>query len=70
MKRRINLALLGLAAASAFTAHLPAMAQANFPEKTIRIIVPYPPGGATDVSARLLAGEMTRQIGQSVAIRN
>ena len=70
MKRRLNLALLGLAAAGAFTAHLPALAQGSFPDKTVRIIVPYPPGGATDVSARLLAGEMTKQIGQSVIVEN
>ncbi|MBC7437081.1 MAG: tripartite tricarboxylate transporter substrate binding protein [Bdellovibrionales bacterium] len=70
MKRRHSLTLLGLAATSLFTAHLPAMAQADFPTKTIRIVVPYPPGGATDVSARLLAGEMTKLLGQSVIVEN
>lgn len=70
MKRRLSLALLGLAAAGTFIAPLPALAQGSFPNKTVRIIVPYPPGGATDLSARLLAGEMTKQLGQSVIVEN
>lgn len=70
MKRRLLLAVLGLAAAGALTVHLPAFAQANFPDKTIRIVVPYPPGGATDVSARILAGEMGKILGQSVIVEN
>ncbi len=69
MKRRLTLSL-GLIAAAAITAQLPAIAQTNFPDKTVRIVVPYPPGGATDVSARLLAAEMTKQLGQSVIVEN
>ncbi|MGE4240337.1 Bug family tripartite tricarboxylate transporter substrate binding protein [Ramlibacter sp.] len=70
MRRRVHLALLGLAAVTAATVPATALAQTPFPEKPVRIVVPYPPGGATDVSARLLAGEMTKQIGQTVIVEN
>lgn len=70
MQRRQSLAVLGLLAAGILAAHGPAFGQASFPDKTIRIVVPYPPGGATDVSARLLAGEMTKLVGQSVIVEN
>jgi tripartite-type tricarboxylate transporter receptor subunit TctC len=70
MRRRQTLSMLGLAAAGSLAAPVAAWAQAGFADKTIRIVVPYPPGGATDLSARLLAGEMMRQMGQSVIVEN
>lgn len=42
----------------------------GFPEKPIRVIVPYAPGGATDVTARVLAGEMSTRLGQQVIVEN
>ncbi len=60
-------ALLG----SAVIAAAPALAQsAAFPTKPIRIIVPYPAGGATDVAARLLAPRLQEELKQSVLIEN
>lgn len=41
-----------------------------YPNKLIRIIVPYPPGGATDILARLLAEKMTPILGQTVIVEN
>ena len=70
MKRRHSLAVLGLAAAGTLIAPIAVFAQASFPQKAVRIVVPYPPGGATDVSARILAGEMGKIIGQSVIVEN
>jgi tripartite-type tricarboxylate transporter receptor subunit TctC len=42
----------------------------GWPTRPIRLIVPYPPGGASDITARLLAQEMTGLLGQSVVVEN
>lgn len=48
-----------------------AMASAqNYPNRPIRIVVPYPPGGGTDVVARTLAQKMTEVMGQQVLVDN
>jgi tripartite-type tricarboxylate transporter receptor subunit TctC len=47
-----------------------AFAQAWPARSTIRIVVPYPPGGASDVTARLLAMKMTESLKQSVVVEN
>jgi tripartite-type tricarboxylate transporter receptor subunit TctC len=50
---------------------LAALAQpAAYPSKTIRFVVPYPPGGPTDLMARMLAPELQKQLGVSVIIDN
>src|SRR6185295_2798922 len=46
-----------------------ALAQ-NFPERPIRLVVPFPAGGPTDTSARLVAQGLSAKIGQSVVIEN
>jgi len=48
---------------------LNALAQA-FPSKPIRLVVPAAPGGGTDVLARLLSPELTKQFGQQIVIEN
>jgi tripartite-type tricarboxylate transporter receptor subunit TctC len=48
---------------------LPAAAQA-WPSRAVRLIVPYPPGGASDITARFLAQELTTTLGQSVVVEN
>ncbi len=58
------LALAGLAPA------LPAAAQGWKPQRTIRMIVPYAPGGGADTTARLLAGPMSAALGQTVVVEN
>jgi tripartite-type tricarboxylate transporter receptor subunit TctC len=48
----------------------PAAAQSNFPEKPIRMIVPYAPGGVFDVHARLLSNRLKDILGQPVLVEN
>ena len=46
-----------------------ARAQA-YPARTITLIVPFPPGGSTDVAARIVADHMSRTLGQQVIVQN
>lgn len=62
-RRRFNLA------AAAALATPAAFAQA-WPAKPIRIIVPYPPGGFTDVTARLIGQKLQERLGQTVLVDN
>ncbi|ONG46541.1 hypothetical protein BKE38_25255 [Pseudoroseomonas deserti] len=49
---------------------LPAVAAENFPTRPVTIIVPFPPGGATDVAARMMAEGMAPLLGQPVLVDN
>ena len=49
---------------------LPASAQSDYPAKPIKFIVPYPPGGTTDLLARLMSTWLTQRLGQQVVVEN
>ncbi|MCO6418883.1 tripartite tricarboxylate transporter substrate binding protein [Siccirubricoccus sp. KC 17139] len=49
---------------------LAALAQAPWPQRPIRIVIPYPPGGASDIIARMLAPHLTESLGQTVVVEN
>lgn len=55
------------AAASAFAG---GARSANFPQRSIEVIVPFAPGGVTDASSRLVAEQMARRLGQPLPIKN
>lgn len=57
-------------AASVLPAPFLAGAQAGYPSKPVRIVVPLPAGGAADVSARILAEVMQGSFGQPIAVDN
>ncbi len=63
-------ALAGALVALAATTSPGVFAQDNFPDKTIRLIVPYPPGGFTDMLGRILAAELQPALGQPVIVEN
>ena len=65
-----TLALSALAALALGLPSLPAQAQAPYPNKPIKWIVPFAPGGSGDLIARLLAERMSQALGQPVIIDN
>jgi tripartite-type tricarboxylate transporter receptor subunit TctC len=65
MRTLLRIATVLLALSAACLAH----AQ-NYPSKQVRLIVPYPPGGPTDVIARLLGQHLTEMLGQSFFVEN
>src|ERR1700761_8192647 len=63
--RKLVLGIAGLLLAGLVTAH----AQ-SFPSKQITLVVPFPPGGSTDVAARIMAERMRTPLGQAVIVEN
>lgn len=49
---------------------LPVHAQTTYPTRAVRLIVPSSPGGGTDISARILAPQLTQFLGQQVVVEN
>ncbi|KAA0889304.1 tripartite tricarboxylate transporter substrate binding protein [Pusillimonas sp. ANT_WB101] len=49
---------------------VPAIAVADYPDRPIRIVVPFTPGGGTDAAARIFAEKMALELGQTVIVEN
>ncbi|RYF28679.1 MAG: tripartite tricarboxylate transporter substrate binding protein [Comamonadaceae bacterium] len=65
-----RLLLTGAAAAATLTALPRAQAQAVWPNKPLRLVVPFAPGGSSEIVARAVASEMAKTIGQNVFVDN
>lgn len=67
-QRKIKALLTGITLCSVLTA--PAIADTNYPDRPITLLVGYAPGGGTDIVARLLAKELSSKLGQSIVVEN
>jgi len=70
MIRRTLMAVAVAATAVGLAAPLAALAQTDYPSKPIKLIVPFPPGGTSDVMGRMIAEELTRILKQPVLVEN
>lgn len=66
MKQSLLVAVIAPLAFGAITA----AAQQSFPSRPIRLIVPYPPGGNVDITARIIGPTLGEQLGQTVVVDN
>ncbi len=66
----LRLALTWMFLALALGACIGAEAQQGWPNRPIRILVPYPPGGSTDILTRLVGQKLSESLGQPVIIEN
>ena len=69
-KKNRRLALTGIALAAIVFIAVPASAQSSWPVKPVRMVVPFTPGGTTDILARAVAPELSRAFGQPFVVDN
>ena len=62
--------LLAAAIGAMAMLHVPGAAAQAWPAKPIRLMVPFPPGGSTDIVARIVAQKLSERLGQSIVIEN
>lgn len=59
-----------IALAASTVAVSPVMAQGNWPDKPIRFVTPYPPGGSSDIITRFIGDRVSKALGQPVIVEN
>lgn len=60
----------GLLVAAALLLGVAGAARAEYPERPVRLVVPYPPGATNDLLARVLAGPLAKELGQNMIVEN
>jgi len=48
----------------------PVFAQPAYPAKSVRVVIPYPPGGGNDIIGRIVADDLGRRLGQQMLVDN
>ena len=69
---KLSSMLLSVTAAVLAVASLtvPAAAQADYPNRPVRLVIPFPPGGSNDVVGRMIGTQLTEQLGKQVVVDN
>ncbi|MGZ8156129.1 MAG: Bug family tripartite tricarboxylate transporter substrate binding protein [Burkholderiales bacterium] len=67
---RVRSTLLCAVAMALLATSGPALAQSKYPSRPIRVVVPYTPGGITDVATRMVMLEVAKTLGQNVIVDN
>lgn len=70
MPSKFRRSLIQLVAALAVTVILPIAQAQDYPNRPLKLVVPFGTGGSTDIVARLLAQQLTKQLGQQVIVEN
>lgn len=68
--KRLTSTLLSAALLSGLAFAMPAVAQDKYPSKPVKIVVPYAPGGATDITSRLFGEQLKNILGQQFVVEN
>jgi tripartite-type tricarboxylate transporter receptor subunit TctC len=70
MKRSTMRTVLMAAAGFVLAFASPAFAQSDYPNRPVRLIIPFPPGGSNDVVGRMIGDQLSKQLGKQVIIDN